>query len=253
MSEHLNPGLHPDADSLNAFMEGVLPEHERLQCLAHLADCERCREIVYLAQEPAPSEEPRRVSIPAEPAPFWKRWFTPLPVLAATAACVLLLSIGVYRLHKPEIPAPILTAAASPPVESPPPSEPAPQTPAPQPAKPIAARASAPPVERRANIENAGNAAPAAAPVAVAPPPPPASPAPPPPPPPAASVAQEATLLKTESGALANPQTRSVMSEIAGIVTDPAGGVVPGARVTACSLTGTSSIDTRTDRNGQYN
>ena len=37
MSEYLQPGLHPDPDSLNAFVEGVLPEHERLQCLAHLA------------------------------------------------------------------------------------------------------------------------------------------------------------------------------------------------------------------------
>ena len=65
MSEHLHPGLHPDADSLNAFIEGVLPEHERLACLAHLADCSRCREIVYLAQEPVapapiPAETPFR-------------------------------------------------------------------------------------------------------------------------------------------------------------------------------------------------
>ncbi len=52
MSEYLQPGLHPDPDSLNAFIEGVLPEHERLQCLAHLAECPACREVVYLAEEP---------------------------------------------------------------------------------------------------------------------------------------------------------------------------------------------------------
>ena len=52
MSEYRQPGLHPDADSLNAFIEGVLAEHERIECLAHLSECARCREIVYLAQEP---------------------------------------------------------------------------------------------------------------------------------------------------------------------------------------------------------
>jgi len=55
MSEQLHPGLHPDADSLNAFIEGVLPEHERLQCMAHLAECSRCREVVFLAHEPPPA------------------------------------------------------------------------------------------------------------------------------------------------------------------------------------------------------
>ena len=43
MSDQLHPGVHPEPDSLNAFIEGVLPEHERLACMAHLADCELCR------------------------------------------------------------------------------------------------------------------------------------------------------------------------------------------------------------------
>jgi hypothetical protein len=46
MSEYPQPGLHPDADTLSAFVEGVLPEHERLACLAHFADCAACREVV---------------------------------------------------------------------------------------------------------------------------------------------------------------------------------------------------------------
>src|ERR1700744_3608404 len=59
MSEHPQTGLHPDPDTLNAFIEGVLPEHERLACLTHFADCAACREVVYLAQEPeAPSPDP---------------------------------------------------------------------------------------------------------------------------------------------------------------------------------------------------
>jgi len=37
MSEFLHPGNHPDADQLSAFAEHVLPDHERLETLAHLA------------------------------------------------------------------------------------------------------------------------------------------------------------------------------------------------------------------------
>jgi len=50
MSEQLQRGLHPDADLLSAFAEGVLPEHERLRCTEHLAECALCREIAFLAQ-----------------------------------------------------------------------------------------------------------------------------------------------------------------------------------------------------------
>ena len=71
MSEHPQPGLHPDPDTLNAFIEGVLPEHERLACLTHFADCAACREVVYLAQEPeAPSPDPV-----VEKAAWWKGLF----------------------------------------------------------------------------------------------------------------------------------------------------------------------------------
>jgi hypothetical protein len=37
MSEHFEPGVHPDADLLSAFAEGVLAEHERMECMSHLA------------------------------------------------------------------------------------------------------------------------------------------------------------------------------------------------------------------------
>jgi hypothetical protein len=32
------PGLHPDADLLSAFAEKALPERDRVQVLAHLAE-----------------------------------------------------------------------------------------------------------------------------------------------------------------------------------------------------------------------
>jgi len=45
--------FHPDAESLNAFAEKALPERERGLILAHLADCSRCRQVIFLAQEAA--------------------------------------------------------------------------------------------------------------------------------------------------------------------------------------------------------
>jgi Putative zinc-finger len=49
--------FHPDAESLNAFVERVLPERERAHVLAHLASCGRCRQVVYLAQVAAGEAE----------------------------------------------------------------------------------------------------------------------------------------------------------------------------------------------------
>ena len=95
MSDYLQPGQHPDPDMLSAFAENVLPEHERLRCLAHLAECPACREVVYLVQEPLPAEPLPPVA--AEPVSFWKRWFAPIPVLSAAAALgTLVLSVWLY-------------------------------------------------------------------------------------------------------------------------------------------------------------
>lgn len=48
---------HPDAESLNAFVEQSLAERERVQILAHLAVCGRCRRVVTLAQDMAAAAE----------------------------------------------------------------------------------------------------------------------------------------------------------------------------------------------------
>ena len=92
MSEHLQSGLHPDPDTLGAFAEGVLPEHERLACMAHLADCAACREVVYLAEEP--------LAVPAAvEVAWWRRWLRPIPVLSVGAvAGILVLSVGLWRM-----------------------------------------------------------------------------------------------------------------------------------------------------------
>src|SRR5580698_5028068 len=109
------PGLHPDADSLNSFIEGVLPEHERLECLSHLSECARCREIVFVAQEPA--EPP--VPVAPDPLPMWKRvsrLLAPIPVFSAAAVVGALAILAVVVVQKkPATPQPVLTAIVRPP------------------------------------------------------------------------------------------------------------------------------------------
>ncbi len=107
MSEYPQPGLHPDPDTLNAFVEGVLPEHERLACLTHFADCAACREVVYLAGEPeAPTPNPV-----VEKIAWWKR---PIPALSAAAVIgILVLSIALYRMEKPAPRGPVAMMARS--------------------------------------------------------------------------------------------------------------------------------------------
>jgi hypothetical protein len=138
MSEYPQSGLHPDADSLNAFIEGVQPEHERLECLAHLAECPLCREVVYLAQESEPAQP---LPVRAAGNSFWKRWVTPVPVLTAAAVTALLvLSVAVYRQYRPAANAPELVASATPrAAELKPPVEPTPQPEALSSARPKAA------------------------------------------------------------------------------------------------------------------
>ncbi len=90
MTEHVHPGPHLDPEVLNAFVEDVLPAHERRQCLSHFAECSRCREILFLAQPPQPVPEP----LPSKAEPWWRRWFGPIPVLgSALAACALIMAV----------------------------------------------------------------------------------------------------------------------------------------------------------------
>jgi len=91
--------IHPDAESLNAFVEQALPEGERGQILAHLAACGRCRQVVYLAQEAA-GPLPIR---PAEAQPAGSRmgsWFggwrlawIPAAALAALVSVAVLVQV----------------------------------------------------------------------------------------------------------------------------------------------------------------
>lgn len=106
MTITFQPGRHPDADQLSAFIEQALPSHERDGVLAHLAVCADCRAVVALAlpEETAvqPAPEPRRSSI-------FSGWMVFLPAAAAVAA----LSAFIFFVHR-QGPAPQQQAQISP-------------------------------------------------------------------------------------------------------------------------------------------
>jgi hypothetical protein len=100
MDNRFQPGQHPDADQLSAFMEMALPEHERLETLAHLAECEECRAIVFLAQKDLLPET--QVAVEPELQPWWRGIWRPVPIAALVSACAFLVmaSVGVHQLLK---------------------------------------------------------------------------------------------------------------------------------------------------------
>jgi hypothetical protein len=76
MNSTIQPGMHPDAESLTAFAEQALPAAEREQILAHMAVCSRCREVMFLAQRAAGEDAPRIFPVYAEePSKPGRRWF----------------------------------------------------------------------------------------------------------------------------------------------------------------------------------
>ena len=283
MSGQLNPGAHPDADSLNAFLEGALPEHERLECLTHFAQCPRCREVVFLAQEPPPA------SVAPKPTPSWRRWFTPVAVLSGAAACTLVVAVSLYPRHTPVAPAPELVASAKPrnQVPTPPPAASAQKTAAAPRAEPETSQAKTKPAARKnsSTVAQASPVSPSAVPLPMMAPnvAPPSSSMPAPPPPhsegarmqpalssDAASSRASASVRPAELGNAhtqlsappgASPLRLSIKhdggpvdgrSEIAGSVTDPAGGAIPGATVTLEQLTGGPSGNARADASGKF-
>jgi hypothetical protein len=98
MSEYLQPGQHPDADQIGAFVEHALPAHERERIFDHLAVCPECRAIV--ARSLPPVDEPAKLL--AEPArgrwlSGWNLAWSTAVVLAAT----IFFTIFVYHAATP--------------------------------------------------------------------------------------------------------------------------------------------------------
>ena len=99
-------GPHPDADVLSAFAERALPEIERTQVLAHLAECTDCRQIVFFALPD--SEEPQKVLLAKDRAvstQFALRWGTLAVAIAVAAFLVVSIrhhgAVSVYQQAAP--------------------------------------------------------------------------------------------------------------------------------------------------------
>jgi hypothetical protein len=94
---------HLDADELNAFAEGSLPEGARARYVSHLVDCDNCRQIVsqlaissgaVIAAEATTAGDPSGYS-------WWKRlsgFLSPLTLRYAAFAMVLIAVAGVVFL-----------------------------------------------------------------------------------------------------------------------------------------------------------
>jgi hypothetical protein len=93
---------HPDAESLNAFVEQALTEQERGPILAHLAECGRCRQVVYLAHQAAEMEaEPELAVAAAAPrSAAWKEsWFRSWRLAWVTAGALAVTMTAAYVVH----------------------------------------------------------------------------------------------------------------------------------------------------------
>ena len=98
------PAVHPDPDVITAFVEKSLRNREREEVVAHLAQCQVCRELVALS-----FPEPDMASPVARPVRrSWLAW----PVLrwSALATCVVVVGAAVglrYQLRRDSLTASI--------------------------------------------------------------------------------------------------------------------------------------------------
>jgi hypothetical protein len=97
-----NNPTHLDADELNAYAEGALPESARSRYFAHLADCDTCRKLVTdltLAAAIADEQKAQLASVASSPSKSWRDWlaaiFSPpvlrygVPALALFAVIII--------------------------------------------------------------------------------------------------------------------------------------------------------------------
>jgi hypothetical protein len=105
-----NKAAHLDADEMNAFAEGNLPEASRSRYFAHLADCDDCRGLVtkltLAANVPLETGE-RTTAVAASARHSWRDWlsafFAP-PVLryAVPALALMAVIVVAFVATRPE-------------------------------------------------------------------------------------------------------------------------------------------------------
>lgn len=95
---------HLDADELNAYAEGALPESARSRYFAHLADCDDCRKLVIdltLAATIAEEQKAHVASVTSLPSKSWRDWLAALlspPVLRYGIPALALFAVIVVAI-----------------------------------------------------------------------------------------------------------------------------------------------------------
>jgi hypothetical protein len=100
---HPRATVHPDADTLTAYVEKSLPAAERQAVIAHLSVCGPCREVVVLSQPELPELATQTVLAPAPVSP-WRRLLRPAFGLAASVAAMAVIAVLVLRLPQKSTP-----------------------------------------------------------------------------------------------------------------------------------------------------
>jgi hypothetical protein len=100
---HSEATVHPDADTLTAYVEKSLPAAERQAVIAHLSVCGPCREVVVLSQSDLPEAATQTVLAPAPVSP-WRRLLRPAFGLAASVVAMAVIAVLVLRLPQKSTP-----------------------------------------------------------------------------------------------------------------------------------------------------
>jgi Photosynthesis system II assembly factor YCF48 len=92
--------VHPDADTLTAFSEQLLPAAERQQVVTHLAGCAGCRDIVALSRPELAIPKAQPVFTPAA-VPLWRRLFKPAFAFSGAVAVMAVAAVLVLQHPHP--------------------------------------------------------------------------------------------------------------------------------------------------------
>lgn len=100
-AETRSRSAHLDADELNSFAEGVLPERARVRYMEHLADCESCRGIIVELTQATGAAAPYPTRERQDKESFWQKLaalFSPSVLRYAVPALALTAVIGISLL-----------------------------------------------------------------------------------------------------------------------------------------------------------
>jgi hypothetical protein len=109
-------GVHPDADTLTAYVEQILPGEERQKVLTHLSACGACREVVAFSLPQLPELVAQPVLKPVEVS-LWRRLLTPSFGLAASVAAMAVIAVLILQLPQRQVPRQLHQAPPAQPTE----------------------------------------------------------------------------------------------------------------------------------------